>query len=319
MTASSGKKASILTLGPLLFHWPVGRWSDFYARIADEAPVDRVCIGEVVCSKRLPFYADRAPAAIERLQRGGKEVVFSSLALVTLKRERRLCRELAESGTVEINDVSVLAHLEPGRRFVVGPLINVYNEATLGFLAERGAVSICLPPELPEESVVEITRNAKGLDVDTEVLAFGRVPLAISARCYHARIHGLSKDSCQFVCGNDPDGLDVDTLDNEPIMALNGVQTLTSSYRHLLDRLVFLQRKGVRSFRLSPHTCDMVAVSQLFRSVLDDQMNAATAIRELTSLMPGAEFTGWFGDGAHPRSAVLREVGQIRRPGRSSV
>lgn len=309
MTASSGKRTSTLTLGPLLFHWPADQWSDFYARIADEAPVDRVCIGEVVCSKRLPFYADRAAAVVERLQRGGKEVVFSSLTLVTLKRERRLCRELAESGTVEINDLSVLACLEPGQRFVVGPLINVYNEATVAFLAGRGAVNICLPPELPEESVVQITRNARGIKVDTEVLAFGRVPIAISARCYHARIYGLSKDSCQFVCGNDPDGLDVDTLADEPIMALNGVQTLTSSYRNLLDRVAFLQGKGVRSFRLSPHTCDMVAVAQLFRCVLDGQMNATTAIRELTSLMPGADFAGWFGDGAHRPSAGLRGLG----------
>ena len=47
-----------LTLGPVLFNWPVGRWVDFYARVADEAPVDRVCLGEVVCSKRQPFKDD---------------------------------------------------------------------------------------------------------------------------------------------------------------------------------------------------------------------------------------------------------------------
>jgi collagenase-like PrtC family protease len=45
-----------LTLGPLLFNWPAERWRDFYARIADEAPVDRVVLGEVVCSKRQPFH-----------------------------------------------------------------------------------------------------------------------------------------------------------------------------------------------------------------------------------------------------------------------
>ncbi|HUI94161.1 MAG TPA: U32 family peptidase, partial [Xanthobacteraceae bacterium] len=36
-----------LTLGPVLFNWPADRWRDFYVRIADEAPVDRVCVGEV--------------------------------------------------------------------------------------------------------------------------------------------------------------------------------------------------------------------------------------------------------------------------------
>ena len=77
-----------LTLGPLMFNWTPERWRDFYARIADEAPVDRVCIGEVVCSKRLPFIVEEFPAAVERLQRAGKSVLMSSLALPTLLRER---------------------------------------------------------------------------------------------------------------------------------------------------------------------------------------------------------------------------------------
>src|SRR3546814_16052864 len=105
-----------LTLGPLLFNWSADRWADFYARIADEAPVDRVCLGEVVCSKRLPFYAERLPEAVERLQRGGKTVVLSSLALVTLPRERQLSADLVVEGSVEIevNDLTVLRSAERG-------------------------------------------------------------------------------------------------------------------------------------------------------------------------------------------------------------
>lgn len=34
-----------LTLGPVFFHWSNDRLRDFYRRIADEAPVDRVHIG----------------------------------------------------------------------------------------------------------------------------------------------------------------------------------------------------------------------------------------------------------------------------------
>ena len=41
-----------LTLGPVLFNWPVATWRDFYLEIADEAPVTTVFLGEVVCSKR---------------------------------------------------------------------------------------------------------------------------------------------------------------------------------------------------------------------------------------------------------------------------
>ncbi len=87
-----------LTLGPVLYNWPADQWSDFYARIADEAPIERVVLGEVIWSKRLPFYQDRIADAVERLQRGGKEVVLASLGLVTLRRERKMLAELAASG-----------------------------------------------------------------------------------------------------------------------------------------------------------------------------------------------------------------------------
>ena len=73
-----------LTLGPVLFNWAPDAWRDFHFRIADEAPIDRVLIGEVVCSKRSPFFAEHLPAVAERLADAGKEVVFASLALVTL-------------------------------------------------------------------------------------------------------------------------------------------------------------------------------------------------------------------------------------------
>lgn len=131
-----------LVMGPVLFNWSADRLTDFYARIADEADVDRVHVGEVVCSKREPFFADRLPEAIERLTAAGKTVVVDALALPTLKRERQLVKDLAGLDGVEfeINDMSPLVHLGPGRRFAVSPLVNVYDEGTLGFLARRGVV-----------------------------------------------------------------------------------------------------------------------------------------------------------------------------------
>jgi len=59
---------SALTLGPILFNWKPERRRDFYFRIADEAPIDCVYIGEVVCSKREPFFVDDLDAIAE----GGK-------------------------------------------------------------------------------------------------------------------------------------------------------------------------------------------------------------------------------------------------------
>jgi collagenase-like PrtC family protease len=284
-----------LTLGPVLYNWPADQWSDFYARIADEAPVDRVVLGEVVCSKRLPFYQTRIPEAVERLQRGGKEVVLASLGLVTLRRERKMLAELATSGLpVEVNDLTMLRHLEPGTQFTVGPLVNVYNEGTLGFLAGRGATTVCLPPELDFDSVATLAAVGARLGVGIEVWAFGRLPLAISARCYHARLAGLAKDCCQLVCDADPDGLAVETLDGQPFLAVNGVQTVSESWANLAGDLVQLSGARVGALRLSPHTGAMAQVARLFRAAADCRIGPDEAIARLAALAPERRFSNGF-------------------------
>ncbi|MFO1036489.1 MAG: U32 family peptidase [Geminicoccaceae bacterium] len=294
-TSPADTNRPMLTLGAVLFNWPVEQLHDFYARIADEAPVERVCIGEVVCSKRLPFYAEDLPVMIERLQKGGKTVILSSLALPTLTRERAMIRDLvAIPGVlVEANDVSTFPNLA-GRPHTIGPFINTYNEGTVRFVEKQGAVLVALPPELPITSMAALAANAS---VPLEAWAFGRAPLAISARCYHARLNGLAKDSCQFVCGEDLDGLPVDTLEGRPFLAVNGVQTLSDAYVSLLGDLPRLLAAGIRSFRLSPHTCDMVAVAKLFRAVLDGTCDTAEGERRLADLVPGARFANGFAHG----------------------
>ena len=292
-----------LTLGPVLFNWSTESWKDFYFRIADEAPIETVCLGEVVCSKRQPFFSDVLPDVIERLEQGGKTVILSSLALPTLERELRYCATLADaSQMVEVNDISMIPHLA-GRPHAIGPLLNVYNEAAALFLVEGGACRIALPPELPMASIAAITAAAP--QTDFEVWAFGRVPLAISARCYHARLHGRTKDSCQFVCENDPDGLRVDTLDGEQFLAINGVQTLSHTYCNLIHEVRQLGEIGVSALRLSPHTCDMVAVSRVFRDVLDDSCEPAHAMRLLRAIEPNAAYSNGFVQGTNGALYVM--------------
>jgi collagenase-like PrtC family protease len=282
-----------LTLGPILFNWDASLWRDFYARVADEAAVDAVCLGEVVCSKRQPFHEKYLSEAVERLTRAGKQVVLSSLALVTLGRERKLTAGLAQGSDlpVEANDVTCLPGLA-GRSHWIGPFVNVYNEGTLNWLATNGAERVCIPPELPLAAVAEMARACPS--VVLEVWAFGRAPLAISARCYHARLHKLAKDNCRFVCEQDPDGLIVDTLDDKPFLAINGVQTLSSTYVNLIADLPALAAAGVSSCRLSPQTCDMIAVTNVFRSVLDGQMDGREAWLRMEQLCTPAQFSNGF-------------------------
>jgi hypothetical protein len=48
---------------------------------------------------------------------------------------------------------------------------------------------------------------ARPAGMETEVFAYGRLPLAFSARCFTARHFNLQKDDCQFKCIEFPDGL----------------------------------------------------------------------------------------------------------------
>lgn len=281
-----------LTLGPLFFHWPADKLTSFYHRIADEAPVERVHVGEVVCGKRMPFSDPVWPDIIERLERGGKEVVLSTLAAPTTVRERRSIEELCSDGRlVEINDITALP-ARSGRPFVVGPFLNVYNEATARFLIQRGASTICPPVELSLTAIGEIALACP--EAEFEAFAFGRLPLALSGRCYHARLHGLHKDSCQFICEKDPDGLAVDTLDDQEFLAINGVQTLSNQVQAVvLDPAEFLSR-GVRRLRLSPHTTDMVEVVKTYRALIEGREDPKDARFLLSSLnLPGILVDGY--------------------------
>lgn len=292
MSATETPSAARLTLGPLLFHWSPEKIRDFYFRIADEAPLDTVHVGEAVCAKRLPLIETALEEARERLLRAGKEVVLSTLAIVADEKDMAHTAKLAgERGLlVEANDIAALSYLD-GLPHMIGPFINVYNEETLNFLAARGATRVCLPPELHKEA---ITALAEKTDIALEVFAFGRVPLALSARCYHARVNDLHKDNCRFVCNQDPDGMTVKTLTGAPFLAVNGVQTLSFAYTNLLGELAELREIGVHRFRLSPQDTDMAAIAATFRDTLNGVIGPEEAQARLAGEMPEAQFANGF-------------------------
>lgn len=293
--------AAGLTLGPILFHWDADTKRDFYARIADESPVDTVYLGETVCSKRAPFFERHLPEVVERLERGGKTVVFSTLAEVVLPRERRMTTELCADADrpVEINNVAGLA-AATGRAHRIGPMMNVYNERAMAHLAGRGATHFTLPAEMPRAVVGEMAQAARAIGAGIEVQVFGRAPLAISARCFHARAHRRSKDECQFVCGEDPDGLTLATLGAERMLVINGVQTLSFGYLNLAAEIEEMLALGVDHVRLMPHRTDMVAVSSIFADRLAGRATAGQAMERLAALAIGPFINGfWHGVAGH--------------------
>ncbi len=282
-----------IALGPLPFNWDADRRRAFYARVADTPAIDTVYLGEVVCLKRQPLVAEAMGEAVETLVNAGKRVIHSAPALVLTDAEREHLAALAESGEpVEANDPGALYHLA-GRAHHVGPWVNVYNESTLRFLADRGAASICLPPELPGDSVRTLARTAGEAGVTAEAQGFGRLPLAISARCYHARAHGLTRDSCRYVCGEDPDGLPVGTLDGDRFLAVNGPEVLSDACGLVVHELPDLVAAGVGRVRLSPHATDMAAVAHHYAALLEGSATAAGTDAALRPHLPAAPANGF--------------------------
>jgi len=283
-----------LTVGPNFFFWEAETIRAFYRDLAT-TPVARVSLGELICSKRLPFWRDEIPAAVEALQAAGKEVALTSLALVTLKRERKLTADLMDLDLpVEVNDLSALIHIPEDRPFWVGPLVNVYNEGTLRWLIRRGARRICLPPELTLDSVAVLAQAGRDEGVPVEVWGHGRLPLAISARCYHARLHDRAKDSCQFVCGEDPDGRDVATLDGQRFLTVNGVQTLSQSTASMALKVEELQGAGVSALRLSPQSRDFVAICAAYADRLSGDLSGTALAAMLRPMVPGGTLSDGF-------------------------
>lgn len=283
-----------LTLGPLLFNWPADWIAEFYERIAELAPVDSVCLGEVVCPKRVPLLGEAMAGAAEPLAAAGKEIVWSSFGLIADEKDLAATRDLIDGcdGLIEANDITVLPLLE-GRPHAIGPLVNVYNEGTLRWLAERGATRVCLPPEMPYDAIARLAGAADGVELELQV--FGRMPLALSARCYHARAHGLHKDGCQYVCDRDPNGMEVDTLDGEHFLAVNGIQTLSHAILDLSGDIEALLAMGIRRFRLSPHYADMAAIAHVWRGLLGGNRDLARARRIIQAVASfGPPANGYF-------------------------
>lgn len=293
-----------LSLGPLLFNWFPDKIADFYARVADEAPISRVYLGEVVCSKRIPSTGPMLARAADRLLAAGKTIVYSGLALPATEREQNIGMALANvDDEIEVNDMSLLAY-RSGRPFAAGPLLNVYNELAARELQMAGCVRLCANVELSLEAISSIHQAIPDLPI--EVFGFGRLPLALSGRCYHARAHGLHKDACQFVCDKDPDGRAVQTLEGDDFLAINGTQTLSNGVQVAAVAVDRLQQAGVRTLRLSPQSTDMVVVAQAFDHYLRAQWDLDELVARLDAMaMPGPLVSGYL-NGKPGSQAILK-------------
>ncbi|MDH5354467.1 MAG: U32 family peptidase, partial [Gammaproteobacteria bacterium] len=260
-----------LSLGPLLYYWSKQQTEDFYQSVAN-TDIDIVYLGETVCSKRRIMRSKDWFRIGENLQAQGKTVILSTLTLLEAASELsalgRLCRE--SPFLIEANDIAAVQILsELGKPFVTGPSVNIYNSRTLQKLAEKGLRRWTMPVELSATELTEF-QQLKPDNVETEVFAWGRMPLAYSARCFTARAENLQKDDCQFRCLDHPDGLLLSTREDEAFLCINGIQTQSARTVNLLGEINQFIELGVDVLRISPQSHNTLDIIERFKAVLDE-------------------------------------------------
>ncbi len=119
--------------------------------------------------------------------------------------------------------------------------LNIYNSQTLGVFKELGLLSAMLSFEMRLEQIRDISKS-----MDTEIFAYGRLPLMITENCMIRNTSGVC--NCDNFTGiTDKMGA------NFPVMREFGCRNvvLNSQKLFMADKMKDLEKLGIRALRLS--------------------------------------------------------------------
>ena len=259
------------SLGPLLYFWPKNDVEVFYQQ-AKNSNVDIIYLGESVCSKRRELKPAQWLDIAKDIADSGKQVVLSTMALLEAPSEVNVMKKYIDNGDfiIEANDVSAIQLASEAKiPFVVGPAVNCYNAQTLNLFLKQGMTRWCMPVELSREwlnnTLIECEKLGIRNKFETEVFSYGYLPLAYSARCFTARAENRAKDDCETCCIKYPQGITVNSQENQKVFTLNGIQTQSGYCYNLINDL-----KGMADIvdvvRLSPLGLDTLSLVNDFRA-----------------------------------------------------
>jgi len=259
------------SLGPVLYYWSKQTLEDFYQQAATSS-ADVIYLGEAVCSKRRATKVGDWLDMAKSLASGGKQVVLSTLALVQASSEINELKRYVDNGEflLEASDLGVVnLCADRGLPFVAGHALNCYNAVTLRLLHKQGMVRWCMPVELSRDWLINLLDQCDTLGIrdrfEVEVLSYGHLPLAYSARCFTARSEDRPKDECETCCIKYPLGRNMLSQENQQVFVLNGIQTMSGYVYNLGNELTSMQGL-VDMVRLSPMGTDTFAMLDAFRA-----------------------------------------------------
>ncbi|QTF09969.1 U32 family peptidase [Brenneria izadpanahii] len=258
-------------LGAILYYWPRDAIETFY-QAAMNSSADIIYLGETVCSKRRSMKVADWLDVARQVAGHGKQVVISTLALLQAPSELNELKRYVENGDflLEANDLGAV-NMAADRHlpFVAGHALNCYNAHTLRLLRKQGMVRWCMPVELSRDWLQNLLNQCDELgfrnQFEVEVLSYGHLPLAYSARCFTARSENRAKDECETCCINYPQGRKVLSQENQQVFVLNGIQT-QSGYCYNLGNELANMAGLVDIVRLSPLGMETLAMIDAFRA-----------------------------------------------------
>ncbi|WP_075338648.1 U32 family peptidase [Yersinia enterocolitica] len=258
-------------LGAVLYYWPKTDIETFYQAAASSS-ADIIYLGENVCTKRREMKVGDWLALAKDVAASGKQVVISTLALLQAPSELNELKRYVENGDflLEANDLgAVNMAAERGLPFVAGHALNCYNAYALRILRRQGMMRWCMPVELSRDWLANVLQQCEELgfrnQFKVEVLSYGHLPLAYSARCFTARSEDRAKDECETCCIKYPQGRPVLSQEDQQVFILNGIQTQSGYCYNLGNDLISMQGL-VDIVRLSPQGMETLDVIDQFRA-----------------------------------------------------